>query len=287
MKIIAPAKLNLFLHITGRRDDGYHLLESVFIFTDVGDDIIITPSASLSLHINGLFQPLLCNEPIEKNLAYRAALLLQKKYHVTAGAHIHLTKNIPVGAGLGGGSSDAAAVLKGLNTFWNLNLDLQALQKLGLMLGADVPACIAAHAAFVSGIGENITPIDFPDMPSAVLLVNPQKPLSTSMVFQYYKNNHLPFTKKIKDKIDFAAILKNHNDLEPVAIQLAPEIQTILTILNQQPDCALARMSGSGPTCFGLFNTITAAQSAEKIVRAQFPDYWIARMKCNIPADIL
>src|SRR3990167_5426233 len=243
MKIIAPAKLNLFLHITGRRNDGYHLLESLFVFTAFGDVISITPAATLSLTIDGPFQSQLKNESIENNVAYRAALLLKNKYAVAQGAKIILTKNIPVGAGLGGGSSDAAAILKGLNQLWELKLSVDTLCEIGLSLGADIPACIVEKPAMVSGIGEIIKPIAIPSALS-ILLVNPIISLSTQTVFQTYKNSHVPFSSLMNFNSDYSQqssllyfLSHCRNDLEPAAIQLQPEIQSILTLLKQQPQC--------------------------------------------------
>src|SRR3990167_4852169 len=282
MKVTAPAKLNLFLHITGRRNDGYHLLESVFVFTEFGDFISIFESDSLSFTIDGQFQSRLSDALIENNIAYRAALLLQKKYHIASGASIYLTKNIPVGAGLGGGSTDAAAVLKGLNQFWNLNIDKKTLMELGLTLGADVPACISAQSAFVSGIGENINAIDLSFMPKFILLVNPCQSLSTSAIFQQYKKENKSFTAPLNDEIDFSTIQKSHNDLESAAIKSIPDTQTLLTILKQQKHCAFARMSGSGPTCFALFHDMNSAKLAEQVIQKQLPTYWIQLTKLCI-----
>ena len=272
MKFIAPAKLNLYLHITGRRHDGYHLIESVFVFTEFGDEITITPADTLSLTIDGPFQSVLSGE----NLILRAAKGLQEKFSVVKGAQIHLTKNIPVGAGLGGGSSDAAAVLKALNQFWQVNCDEKTLMAIGLKLGADIPACIAGHPAFVSGIGEHITPITLNNIPSIVLLVNPKRALSTLSVFRQYQ----PCFTEAKNHA--GAILENHNDLEKPAISLMPDIQVILTALGQQPDCALARMSGSGATCFALFETYKQAQYAEQVMKKHFPDYWVMLTKLTM-----
>jgi 4-diphosphocytidyl-2-C-methyl-D-erythritol kinase len=272
MKILAPAKLNLFLHITGRRSDGYHLLQSLFVFTAFGDDIVIEPSDKITLTIDGDFYKTLSSEPIEENLVYRAAVLLQKKYHVTQGACIHIKKNIPVGAGLGGGSSDAAAVLKRLNTVWNLQLSTETLCEIGLSLGADVPSCIVAKPAVISGVGEVIQPTTLPFAYAWVLLVNPNKPLSTQRVFQEYKKNNNPFSVIMDDTHNTK---QYHNDLEPIAILLLPEIQIILDQLNNQTGCTMTRMSGSGPTCFALFSDLLLAKQAEKKLRERFPNYWI------------
>ncbi len=274
MNIIAPAKLNLYLHITGRRDDGYHLLESIFVFTTFGDEITITPASTLSVTIDGPFCASLASESPEGNLAYRAAALLQKKYAVDQGAHIHITKNIPVGAGLGGGSSDAAAVLKGLNQLWHINCDDQSLAALGFSLGADIPACVIQKPVFVSGIGEIIKPIDL-SLASSVLLVNPNHYLSTPAVFQQYKKNNSGFTKGMEGMPGTTYPLPFSNDLESAAIQLLPDIQVILDTLKKQTGCTLARMSGSGATCFALFQDAASMRTAEKNIRKIFPMYWV------------
>lgn len=285
--LTAPAKLNLYLHILGRRLDGYHLLESLFVFTKFGDVITLHPSPSLSLTINGPFQSAFLHTPIEKNLVYQAALLLQKRYKVKKGANIHLNKHIPISAGLGGGSSDAATVLKGLNILWGLNLDESTLCEIGLSLGADIPACIIGKPAIVSGIGETIHPIFFPNL--WVLLVNPLFPLSTQQIFQHFQIQNILFSQSIEKEIDGKnwqhlqkILAKNHNDLERVALQLHPEIDKLLTLLSEQPGCELARMSGSGPTCFALFSDLLLAQKAEGYLTALYPDYWLKLSKICI-----
>src|SRR3990167_427520 len=282
MKITAPAKLNLFLHITGQRDNGYHLLESLFAFTDLGDVISIEPAATLSLTIEGPFAATITSEPVEKNLVYRAALLLQKKQAITQGAHIVLTKQIPVGAGLGGGSADAAAILKGLNQFWHLNLSIETLCEMGLSLGADIPACLVGQPAIVSGIGEIIEPIVLPPTPLPILLINPNYPLSTQSVFHEYKTSRTAFTTSKKHTTlftDSSTLLdylsKNRNDLEPAATALYPDIQTLLDTLRQQSGCKLARMSGSGATCFSFFQEIAFAETAIQTLKTLFPSHWM------------
>lgn len=289
MKIIAPAKINLYLHLTGRRDDGYHLLDSLFAFTKFGDVISITPADKLSLTIDGQFSNALFFESIEDNLIYRAARMLQKRCDVICGASIRLTKNIPVGSGLGGGSSDAAAVLKGLNQLWNLQLDLKTLCELGLNLGADVPACITHQSAIVRGIGEFIVPIALPFQSSPALLINPNQPLSTRDVFTCYKKAGVPLTvacdtppptsSNWKTLLEF--LHRSCNDLESSAIQLQPAIQVLLDTLTKLSGCELARMSGSGATCFALFDTVESMQCASLILRETFPTYWIQMTQIN------
>lgn len=283
MKITAPAKLNLFLHITGRREDHFHLLESLFVFTDFGDEITISAAENISLTISDSTQSHLHNESINHNLIYRAALLLKEKYAVLSGAHIHLHKKIPVAAGLGGGSSDAAATLKALNQFWNLQLSNEILAQIGLTLGADIPACIYQQPAFISGIGEIIQPVKLP-ISLPVLLVNPNQPLSTQPVFRAYQKNNVPFHASVHNSVvtqlknweSFKKmILENDNDLQSSAIALLPDIEAILSALTKQPGCEVARMSGSGPTCFALFSDQHAAQSAAKTIAQTYPNYWV------------
>ncbi|OGT33284.1 MAG: 4-(cytidine 5'-diphospho)-2-C-methyl-D-erythritol kinase [Gammaproteobacteria bacterium RIFCSPHIGHO2_02_FULL_39_13] len=279
MIITAPAKLNLFLHITGRRDDGYHLLDSLFVFTKLSDVINIAPNTCISLSIDGPFSAAISAEKIEHNLIYQAALLLQKKLKVTHGANIHLTKNIPVGAGLGGGSADAAAVLKALIEFWNISCSMETLLELGLSLGADVPACIVGKPAMVSGVGEIIHPIILPSR-LHVLLVNPRQVLSTRAIFEKYKRDDTPFSaQKINADFStkeafFAFLSATKNDLDRAAFALLPTLPQLLTELRKQPDCQLARMTGSGPTCFALFPNHAAATAAKHAIFQRYPDYW-------------
>lgn len=283
MKIIARAKINLFLHIIGKRKDGYHLLNSLFVFTAFGDEIIITPADSLKLTIDGPYASFLSDVSLEKNLIFRAGVLLKKHVRVQHGAHIHLTKNIPVAAGLGGGSSDAAAVLRGLNILWKLQLNTAQLSSIGLTLGADVPACLYQKTALISGIGENIHPVTLPFEPTVILLVNPKIPLSTISVFQQYHQSHHDFSSPIhpdqltiqKTTLAFHTLLSQlHNDLELPAISLIPEISDLLSCLKKQPNCALARMSGSGPTCFALFGDLASAKSALSQLEVKYTNYW-------------
>ena len=283
MKIIAPAKLNLYLHITGRRLDGYHLLDSLFAFTEFGDEITINSSSSLTLSIDGPFSSTLSSTSIENNLIFRAALLLKNKYNITIGAHIHLTKYIPVAAGIGGGSSDAAAVLKGLNCFWNLNLSAETLADIGYKLGADIPACVFQKTALISGIGEVVEPIFVNTESIVVLLINPNQPLSTQSVFNTVHDQHRPFSKMTNHSVFKSTVTCEHflnylsqtrNDLEPAAIHLLPMIADLLKLLKQQDHCLLARMSGSGPTCFAFFPDQLSAELALQNLNKEYVDLW-------------
>lgn len=282
MTIIAPAKLNLFLHITGRRKDGYHLLESLFVFAHFGDEITLTPSDTLQLSVTGPFAHTLTHESPDNNLVLRAAVMLKKLADVSHNVHITLSKQIPVAAGLGGGSSDAASVLIGLNRLWQLNLEVERLCEMGLILGADVPACIRQTAALISGIGEIHHPMQLPHSTLYVLLVNPNTPLSTQTVFKQFRDHHAAFTQSIDHPLRwenwpdcFTYLKTQHNDLEQPAIAHIPVIQEIIYLLQAQAGCLLARMSGSGPTCFGLFETKEAVQLAAKTLRLVMPTAWV------------
>lgn len=292
MQISAPAKLNLFLHITGRRADGYHLLESLFVFTKLGDLLTITAHSELRFTFHGPFQSLFKTQSPSDNLIVRAAKLLKEKYQVTTGALIQLTKNIPVGAGLGGGSSDAAATLIGLNRLWKLNLHREPLAEIGLLLGADVPACLYQQPLFVSGIGEKLRPVTLPFKTSMALLIKPNQSLSTPTVFSQFQKNASPFSPSILPPslpqewdafLNFLA--KQQNDLQSPASHFLPIIHTLLDLLSNQPGCRLARMSGSGPTCFALFENQELAKNAYKILKESFPGFWI--IPTEIPWDAI
>lgn len=288
MKIIAPAKLNLFLHITDRRQDHFHLLESLFVFTDFGDSIAITPYKKLRITFDGPYHHALSTEPISHNLVVRAAKLLIEKYSIHSGALIKVTKNIPIGAGLGGGSSNAAATLIGLNRLWKLNLNITTLASLALSLGADVPACLYRQPLFASGIGEIIQPVAFPFKTSCILLIKPNISLSTPTVFAQFQKIHASYSAKIPQEnipmnwSDFLCFLNNAtNDLELPAVTLLPLIQTLLTTLKTKTDCLLSRMSGSGSACFALYENEIKAKKALDIMQKLFPGFWIILTKIH------
>ncbi len=277
MRKPAPAKINLYLHVTGARPDGYHLLDSMLSFTGLIDIIEVAEHPELSLLTTGNFAENLHNDA-DHNLAMRAARLLQEQQQWRLGAGLVLTKNIPVSAGLGGGSADAAATLRLLNEYWGLHLEDEALLHLAAQLGADVPACLVGRSCYVSGIGEVITPIEV--MPKLnVLLVNPMKPLATKEVFargftQYRKPIKRPDGfDSVSDLLDFLSL--QHNDLEQNAISMMPEIEGILSSLRAQKGCKLARLSGSGPTCFGLFTDKVEAENARAAIFEDNPKWWV------------
>ena len=272
----APAKVNLDLLITGRRADGYHELDSLVVFTSPADRLVLHPAPDLSLEMGGPFAAALGGAD---NLVLRAAQVLAAHAGRAPQARIVLEKNLPVAAGLGGGSADAAATLRGLDRLWRLGLGTAALAPLAERLGADVPVCLAARPARMRGIGERLEPV--PDLPAlALLLVNPRRPLATAAVFAAL--GPLPAAPPERGPppgawsafLDWLRVRPNH--LEGPARRLLPAIDEVLAALARQPGCALARMSGSGATCFGLFTNAAACAQAEAALRQARPDWWIA-----------
>ena len=274
--LTAPAKVNLYLHVTGKRPDGYHLLDSLVVFTDFGDLVTVTPAAGLSLRITGSFAE---GIPIDgRNLVLQAAEKLQALAGIPSGADIILDKRIPVAAGVGGGSADAAATLKALCQLWDLDVSHEDLDSLALDLGADVPVCLAGRATYMAGIGEDLTPT--PDLPSmGILLANPLIGLSTPAVF---KARTADFSEPGRlAGADFStapelatALGQRQNDLEPPAKSLVPEVAELLAELKDCDDSLLARMSGSGATCFALFADEAAAVRAAESLKIRHPDWW-------------
>ncbi len=270
----ARAKLNLYLHVTGRRADGYHLLDSLVAFAELGDEIRAVRSAGLSLSVEGPFARSL-GDP-ESNLVLRAARLLQGA-DGGQGAHLTLNKALPVASGIGGGSADAAATLRALRKLWGLPAIDAALQEQASTLGADVPVCLVGRPAFMAGIGEQITPT--PPLPAtALVLVNPGVALATSDVFRSRTGPFSPparFDGMPRDTAGLAAALAAcRNDLEAPAISLVPQIAEVLKALAASPGCRLARMSGSGATCFGMYDDDATAAAAASWLGARQAGWW-------------
>ncbi len=279
ISVIAPAKLNLFLHITGRRDDGLHLLESLFVFTKQGDRIILKPADDISLEIIGPFAAQLGGNMAD-NLVMKAARDLAKSAAINKGAHITLVKNLPVASGIGGGSADAAATLNGLCALWGLSLSGEALAALALKLGADVSACLSGTPKFVRGIGDVISATEIPSA-MGVVLVNAGTALATADVFRAFRENKAPFSAKTHkfeatSLADLPLLLNQTNNcLEEHAVHLVPEIAQVLQALENAAGCQLVRMSGSGATCFALFAGLEEAQNAAKEIQRTQPKWWV------------
>jgi 4-diphosphocytidyl-2-C-methyl-D-erythritol kinase len=277
VRVAAPAKINLYLHVVGRRPDGYHLLDSLVAFADIADIVTAQPADDLTLAIDGRFATAL--RDIADNLALRAARLLAERFGVTAGAALHLTKHLPVASGIGGGSSDAAATVRALCALWRIDAGENALGGLATRLGADVPVCLLGRTAWLGGIGDALAPAP-PLPPVAIVLANPGVALSTQAVFRARRGAFSAasrFDGKIADAAGLAAMLSHRrNDLTEAAIDLVPEIGAVLARLAGCERALLIRMSGSGATCFALFPTIGAARAAASRVAGERPDWWVA-----------
>jgi 4-diphosphocytidyl-2-C-methyl-D-erythritol kinase len=263
----ARAKINLALHVTGRRADGYHLLDSLVAFADIGDRILVSAADTLSLTVTGPMAAGLSAGP--DNLVLRAAMTLGRG----RGAAITLEKHLPIASGIGGGSADAAATLLALAELWGCPLPKPAAV---LALGADVPVCLAGVAARMQGIGEVISPLILP--PAHVVLVNPGFGLATADVFRAVtRHDNPPLEMPGTTLPDVQALTvwlrQMRNDLQPAAESLAPGIAKVIAALQTQPQCLIARMSGSGATCFGLFATAAAAEGAAQTLAR--PGWWV------------
>ncbi len=279
---LAPAKVNLYLHVLGRRSDGYHELESLAAFASVGDVLRLDPGPGFELAIDGPFAAALDGENLVAkafHLVRRAAAASGRPLHA---GRITLTKNLPVAAGLGGGSADAAAALRLLMRA-NPGLACElALPRIALQLGADVPVCLQNAAALMTGVGERLQRVA--SLPTAaILLANPRVPLPTADVFRALKAAPLagtppeadaPALRDFDDMI--TSLAATTNQLEPVARSLCAPINDVLAALAQLPGARLTRMSGSGPTCFALFATVAEAEVARDAVRARRPEWWAA-----------
>lgn len=270
----APAKINLYLHIGPLRGDGLHDLASLFVFATEGDVIRAAPADTLSLSVAGPFAGALGDLQPEDNLVFRAAEKLAQYCGVEKGADITLEKHLPVAAGVGGGSADAAAVLRALARLWNVRISETALTDIAFSLGADVPACLARAPVDVSGAGEVLSP--GPVLPPLwVALVNPRIAMPTGPVFRAFdKAAPSPQTPRCATLpvASYAALTtlmrETRNDLEPFAIDRAPVVRSVIDQLGAEPGAIAARMSGSGATCFALFASAAGARRAANRARA-------------------
>ncbi|MCC7394514.1 MAG: 4-(cytidine 5'-diphospho)-2-C-methyl-D-erythritol kinase [Sphingomonadaceae bacterium] len=262
----AFAKVNLALHVRQRRPDGYHALESVFAFVDSGDELRASGRAdgAICLTLSGPFADALAGEG--DNLVLRAARALQAAAGVSAGADMHLQKNLPIASGIGGGSADAAATLRALVRLWQVDDAAVDLAAIAQSLGADVPACLASRTQFGSGVGELLTPCELGLSGRAILLINPMEPLATADVFRGWDGVD-------RGALDPAHWLTGRNDLTDAAIAILPEIADCLAVLRAQLP-QVARMSGSGATCFAIFDSEAAAEAAAERIWEDH-DWWV------------
>lgn len=279
----AYAKINLYLHVTGKRPDGYHLLDSMAIFAEAADRLILLPvspqEGKISLEITGPFASELQRMDPQDNLIVRAANILAKKSRKDLpSAHILLEKNLPVASGIGGGSADAAATLRLLKRYWELPFTEQEMHDIALTLGADIPVCLQSQALRMEGIGEILT--SFEHIPSfGMVLVNHGEAVSTQEVFA---KREAAFSSRAQLDLKWSGfqslartISEQHNDLQEPACKIKPTIKKVLDEIQSLPDCRLARMSGSGATCFGLFDTPEIAKKMASILTSRNPNWWV------------
>jgi 4-diphosphocytidyl-2-C-methyl-D-erythritol kinase len=281
LRVFAPAKINLFLHVGERRGDGYHALESLVAFAEAGDNLDIASADELSFDIAGPFANRLVRN--DDNLALRAARALKG----SSGAHMSLQKNLPVAAGLGGGSADAAAALRGLNQLWNRNLSQTELLGIAASLGSDVPACLLSRTCWMEGRGECVREV--PPLPQfPLILVNPGVMVPTGEIFAGLNARtgigaiEPPgLMQNVWELVSYLADAAN--DLEAPACRFAPLIEDALAALDREPGCVLAQMSGSGATCFGLFEQQQFAVGAAERIAEDHPEWWVRVTRIAAP----
>lgn len=282
----APAKVNLALHVTRRREDGYHDLESLVVFADVADDLEATPAQTDSLLITGPFAKALGTGD---NLVTRAVAAFRAQWPDAVEPNLAMTlrKNLPVAAGIGGGSADAAAALRLMAGLSQQPIPLSELSALALRLGADVPACLLSVPLVARGVGEILAPL--PQFPTLhIVLVNPLVPVATADIFRRLRahDNYplpslpSPLTRPAQLGIWLA---ETRNDLQPPAVKIVPVIGDLIELLGETQGCMLARMSGSGATVFGLFGSSGQAHQAAQVMRAAHPDHWVAAAPLVVP----
>lgn len=284
----APAKINLTLHVTGRREDGFHLIESFVVFADVGDEVEVRSHEGYDIDVSGPFAHLLEHE--ENNIALDAAISFVKGFRdCLPGVHIDLVKNLPIAAGMGGGSSDAAAVIRALAYLVDINVSRTAAGQLAIGLGADVTVCLDPQASFMSGVGNLVTTL--PALPDVyAILVNPNIKMLTGAVFAALavpgaiRRDEVGLKPEhaFSDAVDLTNFVRScRNDLEPPALRMCPEIIEVQDALLAQGGCLLARMTGSGATCFGLFADKTQAKRGAEAIMEKAPNWWVKPCKLS------
>ncbi len=274
----APAKINLFLHVTARRPDGYHALQSLVVFSDFGDRLELEPARAFELVRTGPYATALPDSP-DEDLTARAIAGLAQLCQRRPDFKITLDKHIPVAAGLGGGSADAAAAIRLACREWGVDPADPRVHKLAAHLGADVLMCLLSQPAWIAGVGEQVTPVS--DCATLdLLLVNPRVPLSTAQVFGAYApvdaaRDNLAHVDLGTPAPLLAFLEQQHNDLAVPAQDLCPVISDVLDGLAQSGGCRLARMSGSGPTCFAIFEDEDSCKRAAGELSTRHPGWWV------------
>ena len=267
-KCKAYAKINLFLNVLNKTKNNLHKLKSLVCFIDLYDEIVITESKDFSIKIKGPFKNF-----IKKNIIEKTFVTFSNFINLKTNYKISLNKKIPVSAGLGGGSADAAVVLQGLNLLNKKKIKQKDLFKIAMKIGSDVPACLYNKNVFFSGYGQILSKA--PKIPQfSILLINPRKELSTKKVFSLYKSKKSKKISNLKYKNFFSWILKQNNDLQKYSEKFVPEIKEMLIFLNSSKNCFFSKMTGSGPTVFGLFRKKIDAKKLNLLLKKKHPKWW-------------
>ena len=267
-KCKAYAKINLFLNVLNKTKNNLHKLKSLVCFIDLYDEIVITESKDFSIKIKGPFKNF-----IKKNIIEKTFVTFSNFINLKTNYKISLNKKIPVSAGLGGGSADAAVVLQGLNLLNKKKIKQKDLFKIAMKIGFDVPACLYNKNVFFSGHGQILSKA--PKIPQfSILLINPRKELSTKKIFSLYKSEKSKKISNLKYKNFFSWILKQNNDLQKYSEKFVPEIKEMLIFLNSSKNCFFSKMTGSGPTVFGLFRKKIDAKKLNLLLKKKHPKWW-------------
>ncbi|MDX9689714.1 MAG: 4-(cytidine 5'-diphospho)-2-C-methyl-D-erythritol kinase [Alphaproteobacteria bacterium] len=282
----APAKINLYLHITGLRQDGYHYLDSLVAFTNIGDTLSLEEQDGFDFAIVGPMAEELASFDPESNLVVRAAHILARTLEKPLNLKLTLTKQLPIASGIGGGSTDAAAALRLLAAHWRLSLSSPMLREIAATLGQDVPCCLSAETCYFRDIGDQTDP--GPDLPlTHIVMANPNIAVPTPSVYKARKGAFSPISRLdvFPETPEALAqeLATRHNDLTEAAISLCPTIRDVIDQIAAQPGCLLSRMSGSGATCFGLFADRGDAKSAAAALMKDHGDWWV--VPAFIPTD--
>ncbi|MGE0109162.1 MAG: 4-(cytidine 5'-diphospho)-2-C-methyl-D-erythritol kinase [Bdellovibrionales bacterium] len=281
LQSFAPAKINLYLHVTGRREDGYHYLDSLVTFASVGDRVTLEEADQFSFVLDGPMAAALKKADQSKNLVVQAAYALSDMLGRPLDFKLTLTKHLPVASGIGGGSSDAAAALRLIAAHVGMAPDAPMLHKVAASLGQDVPCCLAATSCYFEGVGDQTSPA--PSLPHMdIVLVNPRKSVSTPAIFKAREGGFSKPAERLSKSPATLEELVAHiapmsNDLMAPAMALCPPIRAVMENLEAQEGCLLARMSGSGATCFGLFRDRGAARQAMAHIHKVHPEWWVVQ----------
>ncbi len=268
----APAKINLFLHIIGRQDNGYHILESLMVFLSLRDEVIMSPADKLSIEFVGEH-----NIGIDSghNTVLSVIQIFERFTGIMPKVSLIVKKNIPSCSGTGGGSADAAAVLKMLSVFYNIHLSEDTMKEIALEVGTDVVACLDSKTCLVEGIGDRVSLAEVPSLKKIpILLVNPRIPLSAPEVYKGFRDQEVEFNNSVNDISMDKIIHEYKNDLQPISEMIVPSVKLVCDEMLAQEGCMISRMTGSGSTCFSFFSSMEEVELAQNNIKEKYPEWW-------------